>query len=66
MTALQCETEFQVRDHIPLEQGLRHRIRIQGPVSRNVRDHIPLEQGLRLEDCGFDYHDIKLSETIFH
>ena len=38
-----------VRDHIPLEQGLR--LRLQGMTSGhvlNVRDHIPLEQGLRL------------------
>ena len=37
----------QVRDHIPLEQGLRHGqgILLRGPGF--VRDHIPLEQGLR-------------------
>ena len=37
-----------VRDHIPLEQGLRHAgvhfVPRQGLI---VRDHIPLEQGLR-------------------
>ena len=36
-----------VRDHIPLEQGLRH-IRAQpSTMWSRVRDHIPLEQGLR-------------------
>ena len=39
-------TAIFVRDHIPLEQGLR---RIVGPgkIFDLVRDHIPLEQGLR-------------------
>ena len=38
-----------VRDHIPLEQGLRPNLNpIKGAVFL-VRDHIPLEQGLRLK-----------------
>ena len=39
-----------VRDHIPLEQGLRH-ICTTGFIADKVtvRDHIPLEQGLRLD-----------------
>ena len=39
-----------VRDHIPLEQGLRPIV--LGPVQlhTDVRDHIPLEQGLRRKD----------------
>ena len=37
-----------VRDHIPLEQGLRQREALQVSDSCLVRDHIPLEQGLRL------------------
>ena len=36
-----------VRDHIPLEQGLRPALFRMADKSRNVRDHIPLEQGLR-------------------
>ena len=36
-----------VRDHIPLEQGLRHIVRINCNLMSIVRDHIPLEQGLR-------------------
>ena len=36
-----------VRDHIPLEQGLRPIISIFNSSQNNVRDHIPLEQGLR-------------------
>ena len=36
-----------VRDHIPLEQGLRLWLANLKCHSRSVRDHIPLEQGLR-------------------
>ena len=37
-----------VRDHIPLEQGLRHTATDADLRPRfTVRDHIPLEQGLR-------------------
>ena len=38
----------QVRDHIPLEQGLRPALWRGVRVPCSVRDHIPLEQGLRL------------------
>ena len=37
-----------VRDHIPLEQGLRPFSNVSGVYPDVVRDHIPLEQGLRL------------------
>ena len=38
-----------VRDHIPLEQGLRRNSALGDHLSGDrVRDHIPLEQGLRL------------------
>ena len=37
-----------VRDHIPLEQGLRPIAAPGVELGRIVRDHIPLEQGLRL------------------
>ena len=36
-----------VRDHIPLEQGLRHDMIPPAVTVPEVRDHIPLEQGLR-------------------
>ena len=36
-----------VRDHIPLEQGLRPAQKKAGRSAGFVRDHIPLEQGLR-------------------
>ena len=36
-----------VRDHIPLEQGLRPFINAILTNEHSVRDHIPLEQGLR-------------------
>ena len=42
------ERNCSVRDHIPLEQGLRLPARfLGGPAPHYVRDHIPLEQGLR-------------------
>ena len=37
-----------VRDHIPLEQGLRPGGQGTHGAVQIVRDHIPLEQGLRL------------------
>ena len=48
-----------VRDHIPLEQGLRLRSGASTATIRRVRDHIPLEQGLRLAKAlawEFDKH----------
>ena len=54
-----------VRDHIPLEQGLRRGRGFNPHSSRHVRDHIPLEQGLRplaLKDTAV----VQMSETIFH
>ena len=54
-----------VRDHIPLEQGLRPS-GVWRPASGScVRDHIPLEQGLRPDYNVVDLWN-KLSETIFH
>ena len=41
------ELHSAVRDHIPLEQGLRLLRRSLRMPSHIVRDHIPLEQGLR-------------------
>ena len=38
----------EVRDHIPLEQGLRLSLLFLMIELTTVRDHIPLEQGLRL------------------
>ena len=40
-----------VADHIPLKQGLRHRIFIPLTPSTWVADHIPLKQGLRHPSC---------------
>jgi len=43
-----CEYEHvRVRDHIPLEQGLRPSQAYLSARASDVRDHIPLEQGLR-------------------
>ena len=39
-----------VREHIPLEQGLRLRLALFAKLMQiHVREHIPLEQGLRQE-----------------
>ena len=38
---------MRVRDHIPLEQGLRRESSKFWKRYPRVRDHIPLEQGLR-------------------
>ena len=44
---LRYREELDVRDHIPLEQGLRRMPRLDAEQVANDRDHIPLEQGLR-------------------
>ena len=46
---MEARTQY-VRDHIPLEQGLRPRAGAPTQSPTQVRDHIPLEQGLRLTD----------------
>ena len=42
-----CRIKQIVRDHIPLEQGLRRDDTNLAIIHLSVRDHIPLEQGLR-------------------
>ena len=55
-----------VRDHIPLEQGLRlHGAHSYAPKAL-VRDHIPLEQGLRPRPIYMKHTYLLVSETIFH
>ena len=54
-----------VRDHIPLEQGLRRPDAIRDVSHDTVRDHIPLEQGLR-PLAGSIVIVVMVSETIFH
>ena len=44
--AIEHGTRHYVRDHLPLQQGLRPAITIAG-VRSMVRDHLPLQQGLR-------------------
>ena len=52
--ALTTFTSFTVKvaDHIPLKQGLRHRIIAKNAIQTCVADHIPLKQGLRLESVA--------------
>ena len=45
--AMVVNLKAKVRDHIPLEQGLRPEELGSMRLSLGVRDHIPLEQGLR-------------------
>ena len=48
MQTVTTELRKNVRDHIPLEQGLRHyTYGDDSTFDQIVRDHIPLEQGLR-------------------
>ena len=49
-----------VRDHIPLEQGLRLATCSGIVLDFYVRDHIPLEQGLRLNRTS----DVKVSTSV--
>ena len=56
----------EVREHIPLEQGLRRFLSTITLRILNVREHIPLEQGLR---HNLNHHLIGvdgMSESIFH
>ena len=55
-----------VRDHIPLEQGLRLADSLAELHRPLVRDHIPLEQGLRLTLATLMSPISSVSETIFH
>ena len=56
-----------VRDHIPLEQGLRLTKAELAYCYNDVRDHIPLEQGLRQWSIMLTQEILGyLSETIFH
>ena len=55
-----------VREHIPLEQGLRHIIFCIRTPLPFVREHIPLEQGLRQHDRTQSPFRLPLSESIFH
>ena len=56
---------YLVRDHIPLEQGLRLYTKFLDAYKKLVRDHIPLEQGLRRVAPVLGFLMDK-SETIFH
>ncbi len=40
---------FVVREHLPLQQGLRQRPQSDASRSLHVREHLPLQQGLRLQ-----------------
>ena len=37
-----------VRDYLPLQQGLRHHLKSSLQYQMEVRDYLPLQQGLRL------------------
>ena len=55
-----------IREHIPLEQGLRHSyISLLRRSHSVIREHIPLEQGLRQTSIIF-YTSLYPSESIFH
>ena len=52
-----------VREHIPLEQGLRPDLRFTISFALSVREHIPLEQGLRQK--GEQYNNKKNSQRAY-
>ena len=52
-----------VRDHIPLEQGLRLLV-LAAENSSRVRDHIPLEQGLRRSRLQSPVHVVTVRDHI--
>ena len=53
-----------VRDHIPLEQGLRRIGRLWYTEYCWVRDHIPLEQGLRRSHHFHRHYQIHVRDHI--
>ena len=56
---------FPVREHIPLEQGLRHEdLSSFEEILVLVREHIPLEQGLRLMSLCFLAQEVDVREHI--
>ena len=44
---VRMDSHQQVRDHLPLQQGLRLHSLLCDGCRRHVRDHLPLQQGLR-------------------
>ena len=60
------ENSFRLRDHLPLQQGLRPRhASVTCGNHPKLRDHLPLQQGLRLQDFNLRLQ-FRASETIFH
>ena len=57
--------QIPVRDHIPLEQGLRQGTHgaVQIP-PHQVRDHIPLEQGLRPKSKKIFLYHLRVRDHI--
>ena len=58
-------SNLHVREHIPLEQGLRPPAISATPQNTRVREHIPLEQGLRPPIPNLLASE-RRSESIFH
>ena len=42
-----CNSTLQLRDHLPLKQGLRLGYSSDSSLLKGLRDHLPLKQGLR-------------------
>ena len=55
-----------VKEHIPLEQGLRLLVPLLLNSRGTVKEHIPLEQGLRLPPLRVHARDRIESKSIFH
>ena len=55
-----------IREHIPLDQGLRLCQSLVYRILKLIREHIPLEQGLRLISATSFIIFLLKSESIFH
>ncbi len=68
MIAVFALSRGNVRDHLPLKEGLRQLFASSSAISgTEVRDHLPLKEGLRLDRFGGQIGGCdRQSETIFH
>ncbi len=57
---------LEVREHLPLQQGLRHPLFGGCGDNVSVREHLPLQQGLRLGPQHTNSMLLPQSESIFH
>ena len=59
-----ADYESDLREHIPLQQGLRQHLVDAVQVLELLREHIPLQQGLRL-DSLYEILEIKRTQRAY-